>query len=148
MRAGAFSGPAGNVPTPGAVYRGGGPILPGSAASVLAPHLPAASTGAGGATTEPRSAWAAPLGPGPARAAQAPRGERAPALSPGAPPPPPLFGSPPPPGGAAGPCLWSRRARSRKVDDPAGDVDRMVAKALVEARHQGHLHRHRQCQSP
>jgi len=39
-------------------------------------------------------------------------------------------------------------ARPREVDHPAGDVDRMVAKALVETRHQRHLHRHRQRHPP
>ena len=32
----------------------------------------------------------------------------------------------------------------REVDDPAGDVDGVVAETLVEASHQCHLHRHRQ----
>jgi len=35
-----------------------------------------------------------------------------------------------------------------EVDHPAGDVDRVGAETLVEARHQRHLHRHRQRHPP
>ena len=37
-----------------------------------------------------------------------------------------------------------RPVRPGQVDHPAGDVDRVVSEPLVEPRHQGHLHRHRQ----
>ena len=36
------------------------------------------------------------------------------------------------------------RVGPREVGHPAGDVDRVVTKTLVEARHHRHLHRHRQ----
>ena len=35
--------------------------------------------------------------------------------------------------------------RSGEINHPPGEVDGVVAKTLVEARHQRHLHRHRQC---
>ena len=44
--------------------------------------------------------------------------------------------------------LVSRARRPGEVDHPARDVDSVVAQSLVEARHQRHLHRHRQCHPP
>src|SRR6476469_893174 len=39
---------------------------------------------------------------------------------------------------------WQVLRGPREVDNPTGDVDGVVAKTLVEASHQRHLHRHRQ----
>src|SRR5262249_10716738 len=63
--------------------------------------------------TTPRPAWAAPTGSAPSR--------RIPELV----------------------TYSAVLAGPGEVDHPAGDIDRVVAKALVEAGHQRHLHRHR-----